>query len=211
MQISSTLEKALSIITRRQSQLAKLDELVKCHFVEMITHSQCQFAQIQSIAEAVFAGGDKPKDTIKTKDASHPYPVFANGEQNQGLQGYSSQSRVEKKAITVSARGTIGYCCIRDAGFTPIVRLITLIPKPNISLTYLSEAIKFIGVGASGAVQAQLTVPDFKKILIPLPSTNTQNAFASFVRRIDKLRVAVQASLDKTQQLFDSLMQEYFG
>ena len=30
MQISSTLEKALSIITRRQSQLAKLDELVKC-------------------------------------------------------------------------------------------------------------------------------------------------------------------------------------
>ncbi len=211
MQISSTLEKALSIISRRQYQLAKLDELVKCRFVELFSHTQCPHMEIQNIAEDVFAGGDKPKDIVETRDTLHPYPVYANGEVKRGLQGYSQLCRVDKKAITVSARGTIGYCCIRDAGFTPIVRLITLIPKKHINLTYISEAIKFIGVGASGAVQAQLTVPDFKKIKIPLPSTNEQNAFADFVHRIDKLRVAVQASLDKTQQLFDSLMQEYFG
>lgn len=188
--IISKLEKIQSIITHRRTQLSKLDELIKCRFVEMFGDSQCSYSQIQSIAEDVFAGGDKPKDTIKTKDTSHPYPVFANGELNQGLQGYSRLCRVDKKAITVSARGTIGYCCIRDAGFTPIVRLITLIPKPNINLTYLSEAIKFIGVGASGAVQAQLTVPDFKKIKIPLPSINSQITFASFVRRIDKFKFA---------------------
>lgn len=189
-EIVTTLNKIQRIITRRRTQLSKLDELIKCRFVEMFGDSQCSYSQIQSIAEDVFAGGDKPKDTIKTKDTSHPYPVFANGELNQGLQGYSRLCRVDKKAITVSARGTIGYCCIRDAGFTPIVRLITLIPKPNINLTYLSEAIKFIGVGASGAVQAQLTVPDFKKIKIPLPSINSQITFASFVRRIDKFKFA---------------------
>ena len=50
-----------------------------------------------------------------------------------------------------------------------------------------------------------------KNILVPLAPMETQRNFAAFVRRIDKLRVAVQASLDKTQQLFDSLMQEYFG
>ena len=209
-EIVTTLNKIQRIITCRRTQLSKLDELIKCRFVEMFGDSQCSYSQIQSIAEDVFAGGDKPKDTIKTKDTSHPYPVFANGELNQGLQGYSRLCRVDKKAITVSARGTIGYCCIRDAGFTPIVRLITLIPKPNINLTYLSEAIKFIGVGASGAVQAQLTVPDFKKIKIPLPSINSQITFASFVRRIDKFKFVIQQSLDETQKLFDSFMQEYF-
>lgn len=210
MKCAATFKAIWGIINLRKQQLAELDNLVKCRFVEMFGDSQCSYSQIQSIAEDVFAGGDKPKDTIKTKDTSHPYPVFANGELNQGLQGYSRLCRVDKKAITVSARGTIGYCCIRDAGFTPIVRLITLIPKPNINLTYLSEAIKFIGVGASGAVQAQLTVPDFKKIKIPLPSINSQITFASFVRRIDKFKFVVQQSLDETQKLFDSFMQEYF-
>lgn len=44
-----------------------------------------------------------------------------------------------------------------------------------------------------------------------LPPVKLQNTFASFVQRIDKSRFAIQASLDKTQQLFNSLMQEYFG
>ena len=210
IRIVSTLSKAKEIIEHRRAQLAKLDELVKCRFVEMFSHTQCPHMEIQNIAEDVFAGGDKPKDIVETRDTLHPYPVFANGEVKRGLQGYSQLCRVDKKAITVSARGTIGYCCIRDAGFTPIVRLITLIPKEHINLTYLSEAIKFIGVGASGAVQAQLTVPDFKKIKIPLPSTNEQNAFADFVHRIDKLRFVIQKSLDETQTLFNSLMQQYF-
>jgi type I restriction enzyme S subunit len=35
--------------------------------------------------------------------------------------------------------------------------------------------------------------------------------FADFVKQVDKSKVAVQASLDKAQFLFDSLMQHYFG
>lgn len=35
--------------------------------------------------------------------------------------------------------------------------------------------------------------------------------FADFVEQVDKSREAVKKSLEKTQQLYDSLMQEYFG
>ena len=44
-----------------------------------------------------------------------------------------------------------------------------------------------------------------------LPPAKLQNQFADFVHQVDKSKLAVQKSLDKTQQLFDSLMQEYFG
>lgn len=40
---------------------------------------------------------------------------------------------------------------------------------------------------------------------------SVQNEFATFANQVDKSKVAVQKSLDETQQLFDSLMQQYFG
>lgn len=44
-----------------------------------------------------------------------------------------------------------------------------------------------------------------------VPSMEEQVGFADFVKQIDKSKVAIQAALDKTQLLFDSLMQKYFG
>ena len=46
---------------------------------------------------------------------------------------------------------------------------------------------------------------------IILPPIYKQKEFESFVKQVDKSKLAVQQSLEKTQQLFDSLMQEYFG
>ena len=43
------------------------------------------------------------------------------------------------------------------------------------------------------------------------PSKEVQDEFESFVKQVDKSKVAVQKALNETQQLFDSLMQEYFG
>lgn len=38
-----------------------------------------------------------------------------------------------------------------------------------------------------------------------------QETFVSFRRQVDKSREEVKKALEKTQQLYDSLMQEYFG
>jgi type I restriction enzyme S subunit len=40
---------------------------------------------------------------------------------------------------------------------------------------------------------------------------SAQEEFTNFVHQIDKLKFDVQKSLEKTQMLFDSLMQQYFG
>ncbi|WP_051532866.1 restriction endonuclease subunit S [Lachnobacterium bovis] len=46
---------------------------------------------------------------------------------------------------------------------------------------------------------------------IILPPKSLQDEFVSFIKQVDKSKVAVQKALDEAQLLFDSLMQEYFG
>ena len=62
-----------------------------------------------------------------------------------------------------------------------------------------------------GIAQKTLNLSEIKKIVVPLPTIEEQNQFATFVEQVDKSKVAIQKALDKTQLLFDSLMQKYFG
>ena len=48
-------------------------------------------------------------------------------------------------------------------------------------------------------------------IIVIIPPIKLQNEFEDFVRQVDKSKFEVQKSLEKTQQLYDSLMQKYFG
>ena len=60
------------------------------------------------------------------------------------------------------------------------------------------------------------TIPDlnhgeFYKIRVFEPPFDLQRQFNDFKRQVDKSKVAVQRALEKTQLLFDSMMQDYFG
>ena len=59
--------------------------------------------------------------------------------------------------------------------------------------------------------QASINQKDVLDFDIYEPTLKLQIQFADFVRAVDKSKVEIQKALDKTQMLFDSLMQEYFG
>ena len=59
--------------------------------------------------------------------------------------------------------------------------------------------------------QASINQKDVLDFNIYQPPIDLQNQFADFIQQVDKSREAVKKSLEKTQQLYDSLMQEYFG
>ena len=63
----------------------------------------------------------------------------------------------------------------------------------------------------TGAAQPGLAVKKLNTIDVIVADINLQNQFAAFVHQINKSKFEVQKSLEKTQLLFDSLMQEYFG
>ena len=59
--------------------------------------------------------------------------------------------------------------------------------------------------------QASINQKDVLDFNIYQPPIDLQNQFADFIQQVDKSREEVKKSLEKTQQLYDSLMQEYFG
>jgi len=65
---------------------------------------------------------------------------------------------------------------------------------------------------AKGAVnQANINAQELQSIKVYLPDMDIQKQFIKIKDQIDKSKFEVQKSLEKTQILFDSLMQEYFG
>lgn len=209
--IVNKLDKIREIIDIRKKQIEELDEIIKSQFIEMFERGQYPKDEFINIAKEIYAGGDKPKDISKVQDDEYLYPVFANGYENEGLQGYSKSYRTGDNAVTISARGTIGYSFIRNEKFTPIVRLITIIPNEKADIVYLKYAIDNLNIAGSGTSQAQLTVPDIKKKKITIPPIELQNKFADIVKQIDKQKIEIQKSLEEMQKLQESLMNKYFG
>jgi type I restriction enzyme S subunit len=89
--------------------------------------------------------------------------------------------------------------------------------KGDLNKYYLSELLKFAVIkkrltGISrGVRQANISNKDILGLEIPVPDMKLQQQFENFVAQVDKSKFAIQKSLDETQLLFDSLMQEYFG
>lgn len=150
------------------------------------------------------AGGDVPKnDLSKIKTEKHSIPIYANGEKNDGLYGYTSSAKVLKPSITVSARGTIGYSIIRLTPFFPIVRLVVITPKDlnRIELNFLQYAINTIDFKHSGSSIPQLTVPMIKDYVVPFPSVNEQK---QIVQKLD----ALQAETKKLEQIYKQKIED---
>ena len=61
------------------------------------------------------------------------------------------------------------------------------------------------------AVKAGLNFNSINTLQLLVPPMQKQREFLAFVTQIDKSKSAIQKSLDETQLLFDSLMQQYFG
>lgn len=128
------------------------------------------------------AGGDKPQNATSTPTFENAVPIYSNGLTDEGLYGFTDKAKIEVESVTVSARGTIGYVCLRQVPYVPIVRLITLIPNGEIvSAKYLYQWLKTIHIAGTGTTQQQLTVPSFKKTEILVPDSSTMKHFTATV------------------------------
>ena len=172
-----------------------------------------KIVNICDVCTEIFAGGDAPKGRIsKERTKEYPIPIFSNGEEKEGLYGFTDAARVEKPSVTISARGTIGYTAIRTEPFVPIVRLITLVPDQNkIDIKYLYYAVQNYEFEGSGTSIPQLTVPMLKKYNFPLPSKEEQQNVASALDKVNELIALRKEQLAKLDQLVKSRFIELFG
>ena len=172
-----------------------------------------KIVNICDVCSEIFAGGDAPKGNMsETKTEEYNIPIYANGEANEGLYGYTNKARVTKPSITVSARGTIGYTAIRPTPFVPIVRLITLTPNPElIDIKYLYYAAQNYKFDGSGTSIPQLTVPSLKKYSFPLPAMEEQAHIVMILDNVCDLIDQKKQQLELLDELVKSHFIELFG
>lgn len=172
-----------------------------------------KLVNITQVCSEIFAGGDAPKGRMSTQvTPEYKVPIYSNGEDNDGLYGYTDFARVTSPSITVSARGTIGYTSIRNEPFVPIVRLITVTPIPEIiDIRYLYYAIKNYNFEGSGTSIPQLTVPMLKTYNFPLPLLDEQRRIAAVLDKVSGLIAKRRDQLDKLDELVKARFVEMFG
>jgi len=167
--------------------------------------------KLGEVCEKLFAGGDVPKNNFsKVKTEKYFIPIFTNGIEGKDLYGYTDIKKVIKPAVTISARGTIGYCSLRKEPFYPIIRLIVLIPNKTINLNFLYYTIcnfKFFNTGTS---IPQLTIPMIKNLKIPLPPLETQQKIVEKLSAVQEYKKKLLDQKQKLQELFESVLNKSF-
>lgn len=139
--------------------------------LKMLKGLDVEYKRLGEVCDKILAGGDVPKNYKKGQlhpTEEFPYPIYSNGTNENSLYGYTDEYKIDKDAVTISARGTIGWHTTRKAKFTPIVRLITLIPDQKIITTkYLNYVLDVIEINSSGGSIPQLTIPMVNNLTIP--------------------------------------------
>ena len=163
----------------------------------------------------ISAGGDKPNSFSKIKTDKLNIPVYANGIELDGLQGYTDKATIIENAITISARGTIGFICKRLEPYCPIVRLISVIPKDDIYLDFLYYALHLMICNNSGSSIPQLTVPQLKKNKIKYPKNiDEQKRIAAKLddafQKIEALENNTKENIKNVEDLFKSYLNKIF-
>ena len=121
----------------------------------------------------------------------------------------------------ITARGTIGkiYEVKQNDKFYFQDGMITWLKRKNnyINNLFFMELVKTdwfrrqFYSSNNGTTISYLSITDTRHLKVLLPVLNLQLQFAQEVYQINKLKSDVQKSIDETQLLMDSLMQEYFG
>ena len=222
------LEKIKNIIDKKESQLFYLDNLIKARFVEMFGNNKYETRIIKDVlCESFWLMPATPKYI----DEGIPY-ITSKNIKNRILNlddtkfisendyvKISKNRLIKPGDILVSMIGTLGQTAVvsKDKRFYGqniyLLRLNNSIINTSFFCEFFnSDDIQNKLTGKSNqSTQAYLKANHIEELLIPIPPIAVQNDFAVFVAQVDKSKFAVQKSLEKTQLLFDSLMQEYFG
>ena len=157
------------------------------------------------------AGGDAPHNAVKKPTADMTVPIYSNGENEKGLYGYTDSHKIEAPAVTISARGNIGYVCYRKENFVPIVRLITAKANEQIlSNEFLYYCLCNTHIWGDGSVQKQLTVPMISEYIVRIPPLNIQSKIVHVLKSLDDKIEVNRRINDNLEQQAQALFKSWF-
>ena len=237
-QIAAILDKCTEIIAKRKTQLAALDELVKARFVEMfgdvIKNDKGWKVEILEKLTTKIGSGATPRGgkesysiegislirSMNVHNGYFEYKDLAHISDEQA--GQLNNVTVEEKDVLLNITGaSVARSCIVPKDILParvnqhvcIIRCKDCLMADFLNRILIDDNYQNLlwSIAGSGATREAITKQQVENLQIIVPPIELQKEFSDFVANVDKTKLAIQKSLEKTQLLFDSLMQEYFG
>ena len=220
------IKKANKIISLRQQQLQKLDELVKSRFIELFAGVEAEDT-LQNLCTFIDYRGKTPEKV----ESGLPFITAKNIKMHR--MSFDTLEYISKE--TYDRVMTRGFPQIGDVVFTteaplgnvcriPFIetefyigqRIITM-QTERLEPAYLEYALssdefkRKITEKSSGSTVTGIRSKLLEQLTIPVPPRALQEQFATFVEQTDKSKLAVQKGLQELETLKKSLMQKYFG
>lgn len=175
--------------------MSKLEELI-----QELCPNGIQYHLIGDICD-VLTGGEAPPESIKEKEpqGEYIYPIYSNGLGDNALWGYSKTFRIDKPAVTFSSIGTIGFPTLREAKFTPIIRLKVIYPKDanKLNICFLKYALEIVQFEKQKSSVANVNASMIKNIKIPVPPLEVQQEIVRILDEFTAKTAELQAELNK--------------
>lgn len=233
--IASILDTADTIRQKDKALLAKYDELTQALFLDMFgdpvsNPKGWKIVELESICSDIV---DCPHSTPKYVDSVTEYPCIRTTElRNGGIdwkkmkylddEGYKERVKrlIPKSGDIIYGReGSYGEAAIVPEKVTLSLgqRVVLFRPKHElINSIYLHSIVrsKYVYRQAvrvnSGSTVGHVNVKDIRKFKILLPQLDIQSQFAERTVLIEQQKAQAQASLEKSEELFNSLLQKAF-
>ena len=230
-EICNKIYKVKELIDKQKKIIDHLDTLIKARFVEMF--GMCKRTVLVKDCCTYHSRIGWQALTTKEHQSTGEYLLitgtdFIDNRINYNACVYVSKERydmdiklqIKNGDILITKDGTIGkvavvdnlpMCATLNAGIF-VVRPDKRFFKEYIEYVFKGDLFQqFIEKSKTGATIKHLNQNKLENFEIVFPEISKQKEFAEFYNHIDKLKFGVQKSLEKTQMLFDSLMQEFFS
>ena len=239
-QIVKQFDLLTDIIKKYQSQLKKLDTLIKSRFIEMFGNNPTENKKwkIETLGSHLITIDNGKSFVCSDSMRKGEYPAILKlsavtyGEYNQNenkalLDEDMFLKKVEVKQgdllftrkNTPELVGMAAYVFETERNLMMPDLIFRLNVKDDLNKIYLwklinhpvfRERIQNLANGSAKSM-SNISKERLQALKIPVPPLSLQNDFAAFVQQIDKSKFAVQKSLEKAEILYKSLMQQYFA
>ena len=229
--IVSESSKIQSIISARQQQIQKLDDLVKARFIELFGDPvyNSKRLPIQRLCKlgSLDRGRSQHRPRNDPKLLNGPYPLIQTGEvASAGLYITKYKNTYSELGLRQSKMWSAGTLCITIAANIAQTAILTFdacfpdsvvgfLPNDSINAIYMHYWFGFFQKNlekqAPQVAQKNINLKILSELNVIVPTQEKQEQFAAFVEQTDKSKVAIQKALDEAQLLFGGLMQKYFG
>ena len=226
--VVNKLDAVANIIKIRNEELTIFDNLIKARFVELfgdpvLNPLGWEEKTVIEECDCMVPGRDKPKSftgdipwiTIDDLNVDGVTYISKNG---LGLTQEEidavNRKTIPAGSVIMSCVGNLGICSIAGRDMIINQQLHSFQCGERVDnvflMHYLGYRKGYMNKWASNTTVLYMNKSICNSIPLIIPPIELQREFSEFADQVDKSKVVVQKSIDETQLLLDSLMQEYF-